>query len=352
LEAEDKRIDSVNVSTPDHMHAVIGMSAMELGKHIYGQKPLAHDLYEVRKLTEFSQRENLVTQMGIQIHATNHYRLATLLIQGGAVGRIKEVHSWCAKAWGDPAPRPDQTDPVPHGFDWDLWLGVCQERPFIGQGYYHPANWRKRLDFGTGTFGDMGCHIFDPVFSSLGLRAPVSVRSEGLPPNRWNWAMDSRIEYVFPGTPFTAGNTVKLTWYDGEQKPSRDVLALLEGDELPNTGSIFVGTQGTLVLPHVNRPLLYPDKKYKDFKFPDVPSGDHWGEFIEACLGRARTAAGFSYAGPLTEAVLLGGVASRFPQTTLKWNSAFLEFDLPEASGFVRRAYRAGWGARGLLPPA
>jgi len=230
LDREEKRIDSVNVSTPDHMHAVIGMSAMELGKHVYGQKPLAHDLYEVRKLREFAERERLVTQMGIQIHATSHYRLATLLVQGGAIGRIKEVHSWCAKAWGDPAPCPDRTDPVPRGFDWDLWLGVCQERPFIGHEYYHPANWRKRLDFGTGTFGDMGCHIFDPVFASLGLTAPVTVRSEGQPPNRWNWALDSRIEYVFPGTPFTARNTISVTWYDGRQKPPKDVLALLEGD--------------------------------------------------------------------------------------------------------------------------
>ena len=352
LDAENKRIDSVNVSTPDHMHAVIGMNAMELGKHVYGQKPLAHDLYEVRRLAEFARRSGRVTQMGIQIHATSHYRLATLLIQSGAIGRIKEVHSWCPKAWGDPAPLPENTDRVPNGFDWDLWLGVCQERPFIGNGYYHPANWRKRIDFGTGTFGDMGCHIFDPVFDSLGLSAPVSVRSEGPAPTRWNWAMDSHIEYVFSGTPFTAERTIKVTWYDGDQKPPREILALLEGDERPNTGSIFVGTQGTLVLPHVNRPLLYPDKKYKNFTFPEVPSGDHWGEFISACLGSSRTSAGFEYSGPLTESVLLGSVACRFPQTTLKWNSAFLEFDLPEATEFVRRAYRPGWGARGLLPPA
>ncbi len=352
LDREEKRIDSVNVSTPDHMHAVIGMNAMELGKHVYGQKPLAHDLYEVRRLANYAHDRRLVTQMGIQIHATSHYRLATLLIQGNAIGRIKEVHSWCGKAWGDPAPLPERNDPVPNGFAWDLWLGVCQPRPFIGNGYYHPANWRKRLDFGTGTFGDMGCHIFDPVFDSLSLTAPVSVRSEGVAPNRWNWAMDSRIHYVFPGTPYTAENNVKVTWYDGEQKPPADVLALLEGDELPNTGSIFVGTQGTLVLPHINRPQLYPDKKYKNLKFPEVASGDHWGEFVLACLGEARTAANFNYAGPLTEAVLLGGVASRFPQTTLKWNSAFLQFDLPEANAFVRRAYREGWGARGLLPSA
>jgi predicted dehydrogenase len=351
LDQEAKRIDSVNVSTPDHMHAIIGMSAMQLGKHVYGQKPLAHDLYEVRKLTEFATQNRRVTQMGIQIHATNHYRMAKLLIQAGTIGRVKEVHSWCPKSWGDPEPRPNRQDRVPRDFNWDLWLGVCEQRPFIGDGYYHPANWRKRLEFGTGTFGDMGCHIFDPVFDSLALSAPLSVRSEGPAPNPWNWAMDSKIHYLFPGTLFTMGD-VKVTWYDGEQKLPADVMALLEGDERPNTGSIFVGTQGALVLPHWARPLLYPDKKFKDFIYPEVASGDHWGEFIDACRGHAHTAAHFGYAGPLTEAVLLGGVASRFPLTSLNWDSTKLEFDLPAANEFVRRGYRQGWGARGLNAPA
>jgi predicted dehydrogenase len=347
LDREHKRIDSVNVSTPDHMHAIMGMSALQLGKHVYGQKPLAHDLYEVRRLTEYARQTNLVTQMGIQIHATNHYRMAKVLIQANTIGRIKEVHSWCPKSWGDPQAQPDRRDPVPPGLNWDLWLGVCEKRPFIGDAYYHPANWRKRLDFGTGTFGDMGCHIFDPVFDSLELHAPISVRSEGAAPNRWNWAMNSRIHYNFPGTSFTTGD-IKVTWYDGDQKLPAEVMALLEGDERPNTGSIFVGTQGTLVLPHWSRPLLYPDKRFKDIKYPEIESGDHWGEFIDACRGHARTAANFSYAGPLTEAVLLGGVASRFPQTTLGWDSPNLEFDLPGANLYIRRDYRSGWGVRGL----
>jgi len=348
LDKEAKNIDSVNVSTPDHMHAPIGMSALALGKNVYGQKPLAHDLFEVRKLTESARNKKVVTQMGIQIHSVGHYRLATRLVQNGTIGKIKEVHSWCPKSWGDTAPRPDTSDPVPNGFDWNLWLGVCADRPFIGNAYYHPVNWRKRLDFGTGTFGDMGCHIFDPVFDSLGLAAPVSVRSEGAAPNKWNWAMDSRIHYEFTGTKFTAEKTFKATWYDGASTPPANVLALLEGDELPNTGSIFIGTEGVMVLPHINRPLLYPDKKFHDFKYPEVASGDHWGEFVDACRGKGKTSASFDYAGPLTEAVLLGGVASRFPQTTLKWNAAKLKFDLAEANKFIRREYRTGWTVAGL----
>jgi hypothetical protein len=286
--------------------------------------------------------------MGIQIHSVNHYRLASLLIQAGAIGKIKEVHSWCPKSWGDPTPLPDHSDPIHEGFDWNLWLGVCEMRPFIGNAYYHPANWRKRLDFGTGTFGDMGCHIFDPVFDSLGLAAPISVRSEGPAPNKWNWAIDSHIQYVFAGTPFTADKTLPVTWYDGAQKPPAEIRKLLEGDEPPNTGSIFVGTHGTMVLPHINRPLLYPDAKYRDFKYPEVNSNDHWGQFVQACRGHDQTTANFNYAGPLTEAVLLGGVASRFPQTTLNWNAPGLNFDLKDANQFVRRNYRAGWEVREL----
>ena len=348
LDRQGKNIDSVNVSTPDHMHAPIAMSALQLGKHVYCQKPLAHDLYEVRKLTEFARWKGVVTQMGIQIHSSSFYRMAVLLVQAGAIGRVKEVHSFCSRTWGDTAPRPEVSDPVPTGLDWDLWLGVCAERPFIGKEYYHPVHWRKRLDFGTGSLGDMGCHIFDPVFSSLELGAPISVRSESPAPNQWNWPIDSHIQYLFPGTAYTAGQTLPVTWYDGAQKPPAAVRALLEGDELPATGSIFVGTQGVLVLPHVARPLLYPDKKFKGLKFPDVTEDNHWGKFVEACLGGTRTTTSFNYSGPLAEAVLLGTVALRFPQTTLPWNAATLAFAEGAANAFVRRPYRPGWAVKGL----
>ncbi len=348
LDKEAKNIDSVNVSTPDHMHAAMGMSAMRLGKHVYGQKPLAHDLYEVRQLTEFALRKQLVTQMGIQVHSTGFYRMVSDLVQNGVIGKVKEVHSWCGKSWGDASRRPERTDPVPEGFDWDLWLGVCAQRPFIGKGYYHPEEWRKRLDFGTGTFGDMGCHIFDPVFKSISLSAPLSVRSESLAPNPWNWAMDSHIRYVFPGTAYTAEKTLNVSWYDGAEKPSAEIRALLEGDELPHTGSIIVGTEGVVVVPHVARPLLYPDRKFASFKYPEVPSSDHWGEFVDGCCGKGKTSAHFGYAGPLTEAVLLGTVATRFPNTTLNWNTAKLSFAEREANHFVRRKYRKGWEVAGL----
>lgn len=349
LDAEANRIDSVNVSTPDHLHAVMAVSAMSLGKHVYVQKPLAHDLFEVRQMTHYARAKGVVTQMGIQINSHSHYRTATVLAQSGAIGKIKEVHCWCPKSWGDPEPKPKRMDAVPAGMDWNLWLGGCTERPFIGDGYYHPSNWRKRLDFGTGTFGDMGCHIFDPVFTSLQLTTPISIRSEGPAPNDYNWALDSKIHYVFAGTRFTADATLPMTWYDGAQKPPKEVVALLEGDNPPETGSILVGTQGTMVIPHISRPILYPDRKFESLRYPEVPSRDHWGAFVEACTTGSATSAPFNYAGPLTEAVLLGGVACRFPKTTLKWDAESLSFDLAEANRFVRRGYRVGWRVSPLV---
>lgn len=346
---KEKNLDSVNVSTPDHMHAPMGMSAMQRGYHVYGQKPLTHDLYETRQLTLMARKKKLVTQMGIQIHSSWVYRLGVRLIQDFAIGKVKEVHTWSSKKWGDSGPMPTQSDPIPAGFDWDLWLGVCQWRPFIGHGWYHPSNWRKRLDFGTGTFGDMGCHIYDPVFKALALTAPISVRSEGPAPNEHSWAIDAVIPYVFPGTTYTEGKTVKVTWYDGDAQPPKDVQALLGERKMPDQGSIFIGTKGVMVLPHVDKPILLPAEQYKDFEMPQVSGNDHWAQFVDACIGKGKTAAHFDYAGPLTEAVLLGSVATRFPNTTLQWNAEKLKFtNVSEANKFVRRKYRDGWKVKGL----
>ena len=346
---KEKGLDSVNVSTPDHMHAPMGMSALQLGYHVYGQKPLTHDIYETRRLTTVAREKKRVTQMGIQIHSSWVYRLGVRLIQDYAIGKVKEVHTWSSKKWGDTEPMPARTDPIPAGFNWDAWLGVCADRPFIGEGWYHPGNWRKRLDFGTGTFGDMGCHIYDPVFKALALTAPISVRSEGPAPNAHSWAIDAVIHYVFPGTAYTEDKTVKVTWYDGDAHPPEDVLALLGGHKVPDQGSIFIGTKGIMILPHVDKPILLPAADFKDYPMPQITGNDHWGQFVDACLGKGQTAAHFGYAGPMTEAVLLGSVATRFPKTTLNWNAKALKFTNESAANrYVRRKYRKGWEVKGL----
>ncbi len=349
---KEKDLTSVNVSTPDHMHAPIAMAAMQRGLHVYGQKPLTHEIYETRRLTEMAREKKLVTQMGIQIHSSVYYRTAVATVQKGVIGKVKEVHTWSNKKWGDAGPMPTKTDPIPAGLDWDLWLGVCAERPFIGGGWYHPGEWRKRLDFGTGTFGDMGCHIYDPVFNALALTAPISVRSEGAAPNAHSWATDAIVQYVFPGTEYTEGQTVAVTWYDGDQKPPAEILAQAQPKDaapnddryrIPEQGSIFIGTKGVMLLPHIAIPQLIGDG-LDSKSLIKVDGTDHWKQFVDAILGKTKTGANFDYAGPLTEAILLGTVASRFPKATLQWDAAKMEFpNTPEANKYVRRAYRKGW---------
>lgn len=346
---EEKELDTLNVSTPDHMHAPIAMAALQRGVHVYVQKPLTHDVYETRQLTRVAREKGLVTQMGIQIHSLREYRLAVALVRSGVIGKVREVHLWSDKDWGDPGPLPQRTDPVPPGLDWDGWLGVAAWRPYIGEGYYHPGNWRRRLDFGTGTLGDMGCHIFDPVYNALALTAPLRVRSEGPAPNAWNWASNARIHYTFPGTAYTAGATLPLTWYDGTQTPPREVQALIEDEPWPAQGSLCIGTRGVMLLPHIGMPKLFPRKQFEGFRMPVVEGANHYTQFLEAVRGNDRTTAGFDYSGPLTETVLLGCVATHFPQTTLEWDAAGLRFkNLSEASAYLRRRYRSGWGVRGL----
>lgn len=349
LDREAAHLDTVNVSTPDHMHAAMAMSAMQRGLHVYCQKPLTHHIYESRRLTEVARARQLVTQMGIQVHSSVEYRSAVALIQQGAIGPVHTVHSWSHKKWGDPAPRPDRSDPVPPELNWDLWLGVASERPFIGDGYYHPGNWRKRLDFGTGTFGDMGCHILDPVCKALALTAPTQVKSLANAPNHYNWAINVIVEYYFPATPYTSPKGVKLTWYDGDQRPSADDIRWLGDRPLPDQGSLFVGSQGALLLPHVGKPILLPEKDFANYPRPQLEPINHWHSFLDAVRGEGRPSANFDYAGPLNEWVLIGGIATHFPQTALVWNAAELKFEgHPEATAKVRRTYRRGWEVEGL----
>ncbi len=344
---KEKDLQSVNVSTPDHMHAPIGMAAMQRGLHVYGQKPLTHDVYESRRLAEFAREKKLVTQMGIQIHSSSEYRTAVRLIQSGAIGKVREVHTWSSKRWGDTGAMPAGGDEIPKNLGWDLWLGVCAERPFIGKGWYHPGNWRRRLDFGTGTFGDMGCHIYDPVFKALALTSPLSLRSEGAAPNAHSWANDARIHYVFPGTPFSEGKTVSVYWYDGTARPPEEIVKAA-GGKLPDQGSVFLGTEGEMVLPHIGAPSLLGKAAGKPVE--KAAGSNHWHEFVDAVMGKGpKPGANFDYAGPLTEAVLLGGIATRFPRETLEWKTADLAFaKRPEATTLVRRAYRKGFEVKGL----
>lgn len=349
LEKEADRIDSINVATPDHMHAAAGLKAVNLGKHLYGQKPLTQNLWECRKLTEAARAKGVVTQMGIQVSSDFTERFAVEIVHAGVIGKVKAVHSFSEKEWGDMGPVPTQYDEPPPSLDWNGWLGVATDRPFI-KGYYHPGNWRKRRDFGTGTLGDMGCHIFSSWYRALGLTAPLKVTSTGgSPANETNWAVGLQVEYIFPATQYTDGE-VSVTWYDGKRRPPQEILDLIEKDpdqptKVPGQGNIIIGTEGMLLHPHMSTPRLFPRAKFKDFRFPKLEPRDHYREFVDRCLdGKGQPSANFEYSGPLTEAVLLGCVASILPNKTLEWDTKALTFtNSDEANKYIKRQYRTGW---------
>jgi predicted dehydrogenase len=352
LAKEGDKIDAAHVATPDHMHAPIGLAAMKLGKHVYGQKPLTQNLLENRRMIERAREKGVKTQMGIQVSSDFTERFAVEIVHSGVIGKVKEVHTFSEKDWGDLNPVPDRKDTVPEWLNWDHWLGVAAERPFI-DGYYHPGNWRRRRDFGTGTLGDMGCHIFSSWYRALGLTTPTAVKSTGTAPvNATNWAINGQVEYTFPATKYTAGDSVKVTWYDGNKRPPAAVMALIEADpgarkiKVPGQGNIIIGTEGVLLHPHGGRPELFPQEKFKGFKYPKLEPRDHYHEWVDAIIagGAVRPSANFDYSGPLTESVLLGCLASVFPGEELKWDSSALQFTNSEAATkLVKRTYRPGW---------
>lgn len=351
LRKERRALDSISVSTPDHMHATIAMAAMRKDLHVYCQKPLASTVREVRKLAEYARTHRVVTQMGIQVSSMPSQRIPEAVVRAGTIGKIKEVHVFCDKAWGEEGLIGEGADPIPPSLDWDGWLGVAANRPYKDK-VYHPAEWRKRVGLGTGTLGDMGCHLMSPPYRALELSAPQSVISFGPAPTRDSWGMRSRVHYVFPGTPWTAAQTLDLWWYDGDERPPEAVTSLA-GAQMPGTGSVWIGTEGALVLPHMTRPwFLVPSDRFTAVPMPDLVHRDHYHEFLDAVRARGSangTSAGFQYAGPLTEAVLLGTVAMRVPQETLTWDARRMKFrDHRIANSYLARRPRRGWKQRGL----
>jgi predicted dehydrogenase len=333
-------IDSVNVGTPDHTHAAASMTAINLGKHVYCQKPLTHDVWEARKLMEAARAKKVQTQMGIQVHSAKEYRTAVRVIQDGAIGKVKEVHSWSNKMWGYKGPRPEGADPVPPNIDWDLWLGTAPERPFK-KSHYHPGNWRKWTDFGCGTMGDMSIHILDPIAGALELTQPKTILSESDVPPAESFATKNKVNYVFPGTKFTV-DPFPLTWYDGEAMPDIKGWPI---QKIPDQGSMFIGEKGFCLLPHVSMPQLFGS----DYQIPKVDGANHWHQWVDACLGQGTPSANFDYAAPLTEFVLLGVIANRVPGKLLTWRAAEMKLEgSDDAAKLLRRTYRKGWEVDGL----
>ena len=339
------KLDAVIVSTPDHMHAPAAMYAMNRGKHCYCQKPLTHTVWEARQMRLLADKKQLITQMGNQIHSNLEYRLGVKILKSGTIGKITAVHSWVGvkgQQYYAGQARPASAE-VPKSLDWNLWIGCAAERPYAPE-VYHPFKWRDWQDFGSGALGDFACHILDPVFTALDLTAPKTIQCDHEGFNPELWPGPETVKYVFPATKYTAGDTLPVTWYDGGRKPPRELAQLPEGVELPGGGSLFIGEGGTLVLPHVGMPQLYPEEKFREIDIPAEVGLSHWHVWVDAVLSNTRTSDGFHYAGPLTETVQLGNIAALHPGKTLEWDVEALQFkNLPEANALLTKKYRKGF---------
>jgi predicted dehydrogenase len=335
---DQRDIDAIVVSTPDHTHAVASVRALKSGRHLYCEKPLAHTISEARIVTESARKQKRVTQLGTQIHAGKNYRRTVELVQSGAIGAVREVHVWASSSWGGKEKSTD-IQPVPAHLQYDLWLGPVAPIP------YHPEHvhyhWREWWHFGGGSLGDFGCHFMDLPHWALDLRAPLCAEAEGPPVHTLStppWLI-VRYEYPARGTK----PPVKLTWYHGGRKPD-----LLDPEFLKKWpgGVLFVGENGKMLLADYNRRLLLPEPEFKDFVSPTPFIADsigHHQEWIRACKTGEPTTCSFDYSGALTEAVLLGNVAYRAGQK-IEWDTKKLRAtNCRAAEEFIQHHYRKGW---------
>ncbi|MFA6245006.1 MAG: Gfo/Idh/MocA family oxidoreductase, partial [Candidatus Hydrogenedentales bacterium] len=342
-----KDIDAVIVATPDHTHAIISMAAIQLGKHVFCQKPLTHSVYEARAIANAAREAKVATQMGNQGQASEESRLVCELIWAGAIGNVREVHGWSNRV-PDISPRgmgrPAGSSPVTETLDWDLWLGPAPVRPYVANAY-NPFVWRGWWDFGSGVLGDIGCHNFAAIFKALKLGAPTSVEAVSTasqaPPeiSTESAPATSIVYYEFAAT--DERPAVTITWYDGGMMPRRPDE--LESDRKlgGGDGMLYIGDKGKML----NHRII-PEAKMKDFGAPAkvLPrSPGHYEEWINACKGGEPAGSNFDVAGPLTEAVLLGNIAIRTGEKLL-WDSPNLTItNVPAANQYVNPPYREGW---------
>jgi len=364
LAKEGDKVDSVNASVPDHMHAMIAISALRAGKHVYCQKPLCHDVAECRALAKATQRSGLVTQLGTQHASGAGDRMAVQYLRDNAVGTVKRVilcsnRPGAIEAYRLVGPRPAKGEPAPAHLAWDLWLGTAPVRDYAPD-IYHPTKWRAWQDFGTGWSGDIGCHIFDAVWKGLGLKAPKSVVAEVQ--ESWKsssarradtWPQSDHITWVFPGNEKTGGKDITLEWFDGLIYPPADVQALAKEagfNEYPAESAMVIGSEGALLLPHTGGPVLLPKEKFAGRAKPKLEARNHYHHFLDACLGGEMCESHFQQTGPMAEAIILGTVAIRVPDTVLQWDAARLRITNSEAANkLLRRTYRKGWEVPGVV---
>jgi predicted dehydrogenase len=368
-----KDVDAVVVATADHMHAPIALAAMELGKHVYVQKPLTWSIDEARKLARRAKETKVATQMGNQGHSSNDGRTAVEYIWAGAIGDVREVHVWTNRPlgfWPQGVPRPEPLKepadklrwngqgvntrlaaalagnfPVPETLAWDLFLGAAAQDVEYHP-IYHPFNWRGWVDWGVGAIGDMGAHLIDHSMWALNLGLPTSVESASTPFNGVSYPQATLTFYEFPARgPLPP---VKLTWYDGGLMPNKP--AELGDEELKREGgALLIGTKGKLIHETYGlRPRLLPKSLHDSFgkppqKLPRIASEAHEMNWVDAAKGKTEASCPFEYAARLTEVMLLGIVALRAGRKIHYDGANMRVTNLPQANDYLRREYRRGW---------
>ncbi|MDP7638589.1 MAG: Gfo/Idh/MocA family oxidoreductase [Candidatus Hydrogenedentes bacterium] len=366
---KEKGIDAVTIGIPDHSHATVTMAAMELGKHVYCEKPLAHTMYEVRMITEAARRYGVATQLGCHGHSADTIHEFCECIWSGAIGKVREIHILEAGmnySQLGALSRLANDHRVPQELDWDLWLGPAPERKY--NPLYHPGAWRGWRQFGTGMLGDWLCHVVDPVFWALDLGAPSSVfaEAEGFDSESQieTFPQSSKIRFEFP----ERGELppVTMTWYDGDKYAPPRPEELEDGEEfIPTTewagrgpiGALVVGDKGKITYGSHGAAYwrIIPESKMNGYKGDRTVKADpldrslpsnvsHHQEFLQACKGYKPAGANFDYGGPLTEIAMLGNIAHHMPGTKLEWDAKHMMFPShPEANQYLHYAYRDGW---------
>jgi len=347
-----EKIDAVTISTPDHMHFPIAMTAIKLGKHVYVEKPMTHTVEEARLLTEAAREAGVVTQMGNQGHSNEGTRITKEWIQGGVLGEVREIHSWTNRPiWPQGVQLPDHSKMipvVPDTLDWDLWLGVAEDRPYDPA--YAPFAWRGWWDFGTGAFGDMACHIMDAAFWGLDLESPTAISAYSANQTAVSGPTSSVVTYEFPAR----GTMPALTWkwYDGGLTPPYPA-DWEDGRQYSRdgSGSLIIGSEASMVNSTYNAsPRIFPEKKMRALApnlppktLPRVETSNHHEAWANAIMDGRQPASNFDYAGPFTETVLLGNAAVR-SNRRLEFDATQVRFTNYEpANAFLSKTYRPGF---------
>jgi predicted dehydrogenase len=355
LDEMDKSIDAVTVSTPDHVHAAVGLKAMRMGKHCYCQKPMTRSLYEARLMAKVAKEMKVATQMGNQMTANDSLRKAVSIIRAGTLGAPKEIHVWTNRPiWPQGIARPEPRS-CPDTLNWGLWIGPAPMRPYADG--YHPKNWRGWWDFGTGALGDMACHTVNLPYWALDLRDPISVQADSSGHNQDSFPASATIVYEYAAT--DKRPAVKLFWYDGGNLPAEQVIAPMydlfkkemeKEKRLHISGCVVVGEKDTLYVPgdYSEKGIkLSGDKPLPKVEF--VKSPGHYEEWIRAIKGGEPAKSNFpDYSGPLTETVLLGNLAvwlaDKGRGEKILWDAKNLKCtNIQGLEPLVKPNYRAGY---------